>query len=96
MRYAEHAARSAEKRNAYRTLCLEQDHLEGLDVDERVVLKWIRWVVGCIYLAQGSDWCEHDRQISTFIKGKRFPGKRSNRQLLRKLSVGCHLPLAMD
>ena len=37
----------------------ERDHLEGPDVDERIILRWIfrKWDGGmdCIYLAQDRD-----------------------------------------
>ena len=51
MRWAEHVARTRERRGVYRAVVgklRERDHLEDPDVDRRIILKWIfrKWDVG--------------------------------------------------
>jgi hypothetical protein len=54
LKWAEHVARMVERRGAYRDLVgkLEgRNHLEDLDIDGRIIFKWIKYRYGV-----GVDW----------------------------------------
>jgi hypothetical protein len=61
--------------------------LRDLDVDGRIILKWIlkkwsvtMWIGFC-------GWCEHENKFSGSIKTGKFPDWLSDYQLLKKNST---------